>query len=226
MTDQTKDKTSDLAASLSGAPRRFSTTPAEPVVPEAAELPATQAVKADFTQFVRQNITPIIGGLVIAGFLIASVFMITGVRPSLPSFGTQKIVVFDPVKFLNAQRAAASILAVNPNAELTLTLTQVAKQAEAVIKEEANGAVVVVRQAVVVPDEVQDITDAVLIRFGLPTDAPTVSTRMETLESIAPTESSFSPGRFAEDRKIEKAEKATNESARSNREFNQNQIVP
>lgn len=128
----------------------------------------------------------------------------------MPLIGRPAIVVFDPVKFVNAQRAAASILALSPSADMSLTLTQVAKQSEAVIREEARGAVVLVKQSVVVPDDLPDITDAVLQRFGLPTTVPTVSTKPGalSLESVAPTDSAFSAGKLREDYRLELQQRA------------------
>lgn len=106
---------------------------------------------------------------------------------------TPRVVVFDPVKFMNAQRAAASILALRPNGDTAFAITQVAKQAENVILEEAQGAIVLVKQAVVVPSSTQDITDRVLRRFDLPTDVPTVNmSTTDTLMDIAPTDYSSS----------------------------------
>ena len=147
---------------------------------------------------------------------------------SFNPFGAPSIVTFDPVRFTNAQRAAASILAVSPNADISLTLTQVAKQAEVVIREEAHGAVVVVKQAVVAPQGVPDITDAVLIRFGLPTNAPTITTdiRAEGLEDIAPTDSAFSQGKLREDYRLELEEKRARISEKQAREAGQANILP
>lgn len=138
--------------------------------------------------------------------LIAAAALVTAhqLKPGWFRFGSSAVVVFDPVKFLNAQRSAAAILATNPNAELSLTLTQVAKQAEAVIKEEAGGALVLVKQAVVGADQYQDITDAVLTRFGLGTDAPTVTIKPGlAIEDIAPTDFAFSKGALTEDYRME-----------------------
>lgn len=122
--------------------------------------------------------------------------------PGLSSFGSAKIVTFDPVKFLNAQRAAASILASNPSADLALTITQVARQAEDVIREEAKGATVIVKQAVVLAEDHPDITDKVLNRFGLPTEVPSISTPVvdsESLENLAPSNTAFGRAQKAED---------------------------
>jgi hypothetical protein len=139
--------------------------------------------------------------LVAAG---AFAFHLKAPATSLNPFGAS-IVTFDPVRFTNAQRAAASILAIHPDADTSLTLTQVAKQAELVIREEAHGAVVLIKQAVVAPVGVPDITDAVLNRFGLPTNVPTITTDLKSddFENVAPTDSTFSQGKLREDYRLE-----------------------
>jgi hypothetical protein len=132
------------------------------------------------------------------------------------------------VRFTNAQRAAASIMAVSPNADVALTLTQVAKQAEVVIREEANGAVIIVKQAIVAPEDIPDITDAVLVRFGLPTNAPTITTdlRAEGLEDIAPTDSAFSQGKLREDYRLELEEKRERLKDQQARAAGQANVLP
>lgn len=135
--------------------------------------------------------------------------------------GNPHLVTFDPVKFVNAQRAAASILATSPSADLSLTLTQVAKQSEQVIRDEAHGATVIVKQAVVAGDDIPDITDAVLKRFGLNTNVPTVTTKISSainqLGAVAPTDSTFSPEKLSEDYREElrqKTQALQNEAAK------------
>jgi hypothetical protein len=147
----------------------------------------------------------------------------------LPALGGgANVVVFDPVRFVNAQRAAASILATRPNADLTLTMTQVAKQAEAVITEEANGSVVLVRQAVVVPDGLRDITDDVLKRFGLPTNVPTInaSASSMTLDNLAPTESAFGSGALNEDYRMELEGRSRDAAIEQEKKTGQAALIP
>lgn len=142
--------------------------------------------------------------------------------------GRPDIVVFDPVRFVNAQRAAASILATQPNADLSLMMTQVAKSAEAVIQEEARGAVVLIRQAVVVPDNLRDITTDVLNRFGLPTGVPTVTNDIKTmsLENLAPTDSAFSPDALREDYRMELQSKAHEAALEREKQTGQQALIP
>jgi len=167
----------------------------------AADLEPSATQPGWFARMVAHPRAPlVVGGVVLA---IAALF---GARQYLPTqSATPNIVVFDPVKFANAQRAAASILAVSPSADLTLTMTEVAKNADPVIREEAHGALILVKQAVVNPEGLPDITDAVLKHFGLQTNVPTVSTSPSklSLESVAPTDSSYSPGKQAEDYRME-----------------------
>jgi hypothetical protein len=166
----------------------------------------------------------IVGGAVLA---IVALF---GARQYLPQVGIGRpnIVVFDPVKFTNAQRAAASILAVSPSADLALTMTQVAKNADPVIREEAHGALVLVKQAVVTPEGLPDITDAVLKHFGLPTSVPTVSTDPSkvALESLAPTDMSYSSGKQAEDYRMELQNRDLQSAAAAAKADTQQKVLP
>lgn len=167
--------------------------------------------------------------LVLGGIVLALAVVVT-VRHFAPAagFGRPSIVVFDPVKFINAQRAAASILAVNPSADLTLTMTQVAKQSEGVIREEAHGALVLVKQSVVVPDNLPDITDNVLKRFGLPTTVPTVSMKPSdmSLDSLAPTDGAYQAGRYKEDYMLELQSRDKQREAQAAKADAQAKLVP
>ncbi|HDR9103498.1 hypothetical protein [Paraburkholderia sp. A3RO-2L] len=166
--------------------------------------------------------------LVVAAGAVAWHFR--GSPTSLLSMGHPSIVTFDPVKFTNAQRAAASILAASKDADVALSLTQVAKQAEPVIREEAHGAVVLVKQAVVAPDGyIPDITNAVLERFGLPTTVPTVTTPVanpENLEDIAPTDSAFSAGKLREDYRMELDAQRAKAAAQQAKQDKQSAMIP
>lgn len=172
--------------------------------------------------------TPIWAGAIVLAMAGTAVFQAKGPGGSLNPFSRPSIVTFDPVRFTNSQRAAASIMAITPNADIALTLTQVAKQAEVVIREEANGAVVLVRQAVVAPEGIPDITEAVLVRFGLPTNVPTITTdiRAEGLEDIAPTDSSFSQGKLREDYRLELEAKRARIAEQQAKDVGQANILP
>lgn len=144
-------------------------------------------------------------------------------------FGGPNIVLFDPVKFTNAQRAAVSLLQMNQNADLALTMTQVARHAEAVIREEAKGAIVLVRQTVVAPGDLVDITDAVLTRFGLSTNVPTVTTNpgeAASLEQLAPTDSAFSSGKLREDYLLQLGERNARAAEVQQSQDSQTKILP
>lgn len=152
-------------------------------------------------EWLSKPITPyVVGGLFILGALIG-----TGkIQVPVPSLGdSPKVVTFDPVLFMNSQRAAASILAVNHSPDLALTISRVAKQAEDVIREEAEGSLVLVKQSVVL-DDYPDITLKVLKRFGLPTSVPTVNNKLvddSALEQIAPTDMAFGVLQEQEDKR-------------------------
>ena len=163
--------------------------------------------------------------------LAALVYAFSAHLPSLSRFGigTPSIVLFDPVKFANAQRAAISLLQANKSADLALTMTQVARHAEAVIREEARGAIVLVRQTVVAPGDMPDITDAVLTRFGLTTNVPTISTdpgETTSLEQLAPTDSAFSPGKLREDYLLQLGERNARAAAQQQTHDSQANILP
>ena len=166
--------------------------------------------------------------LVVGVLLVASAGYV-GLRSlgvPLPTLGRPSVVVFDPVRFLNAQRAAASLMAMSPSANTAFTLTQVAKQAEATIQDEAHGALVLVRQSVVVPGDIPDITDAVLRRFGLPTDVPTVHTSGGELVDVAPTDNAFGAGKGREDYRLELQQRTQQIMAEDGKRATQANMVP
>lgn len=163
----------------------------------------TQNSSSMLTRWIQHHNAPYFFG---AAVLAVAAFFIMGPKTGfkVPSFiGSPRVVVFDPVKFTNAQRAAASLLVASPNADLTLTMTQVAKHAEAVIREEAGDALILVKQAVVAPDGMLDITDRVLERFGLPTNVPTITTSPNSIDSLTPTDLAFSKEQLREDYRSE-----------------------
>lgn len=194
--------------------------PAEPIEVDSRRR---RAVFWTRKQLNKPSAPLVVGALVLAVGAVAYAAY-SGVR--IPLVGKPAIVVFDPVKFLNAQRATAALLAVNPSAELSLTMTQVAKQAEQVIEEEADGAVVLVKQSVV-GNQLPDITDKVLKRFGLPTDVPSVSIKPTMdLGELAPTNSAFGAGQLREDYREELKAKAEKLSEQAKRTGQQIDMVP
>lgn len=198
--------------------------------PQATEaiVPQQPSLKTRLAGVLAHPKTPLWAGAVVLAIAGAAVLYLKGPSVSMSPFGRPSIVTFDPVRFTNAQRAAASIMAVSPSADTALALTQVAKQAEAVIRQEAHGAIVVVKQAVVAPEGIPDITDAVLERFGLPTNVPTISTKVEdeSLESIAPTDNAFSQGKLREDYRLELETKRARLAEQQARQDGQTNILP
>lgn len=166
----------------------------------------------------------------IAGGVLALILAGVGLSHAKLPFhmGRPDVVVFDPVKFLNAQRAAASILISSPNADLSLTLTQVAKQAEGTIRDEARGAIVLVKQSVVLSSDLPDITDAVLTRFGLPTDVPTVTIKPSqmALQQLAPTDNAFSAGKLNEDYVLELSKRTERIQAENQKNDAHKEMLP
>lgn len=180
-------------------------SPQDPVVEDAAGTVPSEPDSTDAqTGNIRlpRKLTPeLVGGLLVVLAIILGGWWLVN-RPA----GTQGVVIFDPVKFINAQRAAVSVLQATPSADMSLMVTQVASQAESVIREKAKGATVLVRQSVVLPDDFKDITDEVLTHFGLPTDAPSVTTnvaRTNHWSEIAPSDTSFSREALREDQRVE-----------------------
>ena len=168
-------------------------------------------------------------------FLIVSVIVILAVCNHYWKFinfqagNAPRVVLFDPIKFMNAQRAAISVLAARPDNNLSFTLTQVAKQAESVILEEANGAVILLKQAVVVPRNMEDITDKVLLRFDLPTDVPTVTVNVIDENSsafVAPTDYSFSARESQDNYKEELSSHRQKLVEKMDKASNQEKMVP
>lgn len=201
-------------------------SPANPESETASPVPATQPGGSVFARLLQHHNAPyVFGAVILAAAALFVVVKKTDVAlPTLIS--GPRVVLFDPVKFVNAQRAAASILVASPNADLTLTMTQVAKQAEAVIREEAAGSIILVKQAVVAGDDLPDITDRVLRRFGLPTDVPTVSTKPDALESVAPTDLAFSSGQIREDYRLELQQRSDRLMAEQQKKDRQSSVLP
>lgn len=87
-------------------------------------------------------------------------------------------VAFDTVKYMSARRDM-TIRLLGSDAELkqeaVSVLARVEKNTMAVIDKLANGRTVIVKQAMVVDGQVDDITDDVLAELGLPTTAVTIA---------------------------------------------------
>lgn len=206
------------------------TKPEAPAAPESnpAEQDDTTSTRLSFGQRMGRYLAHPKAPFYFLGAVVLVVAAFSAVKYAPRGFGSPNIVVFDPVRFVNAQRAAASILAVQQNVDLAFTMTQVAKQAESVIKAEARGAVILIRQAVVVPDDLHDITDAVLKHFDLPTNVPTVTTGVSsmTLENLAPTDSSFGAGALKEDYRMELEGRARDAAIKQEKKSGQDALIP
>lgn len=109
------------------------------------------------------------------------------------NIGGNRIVVFDPVKHGNAQRAVAANLIANSGADVddqAMLFKQASSRLRSTIQKIAGNAVVVVKQSVI-SGEVEDITDAVLTELGLPLNVPSVDL-VRVLSDVAPTDYTFS----------------------------------
>lgn len=80
------------------------------------------------------------------------------------------IVVFDAIKLSNSQKKFVSSKSLTTDSELVATLASMKNLVNSTIKEVAPAnSIIIIKQALVVPDDsVIDITDAVLIKLGLP----------------------------------------------------------
>lgn len=84
-----------------------------------------------------------------------------------------RIVVFDMIKYMNAERAVASHFIGDHGSDSAALLLQVSKNIRVTIRQLAGpNTQVFVRQAVI-QGEYRDITDEVLTKLGLPTNVPT-----------------------------------------------------
>lgn len=110
--------------------------------------------------------------LLVIGITTVSLFLLSQFVPVFPN--SQSYVTFDTHKFLNAQRVKTNaILGQNKDeAEILYFNESISQQVKPLILEAANGAVVLSKQAVVVEEQLHDITDEVLSRLGLPIDVP------------------------------------------------------
>lgn len=113
----------------------------------------------------------------VSGALVLGVLKATGnLNPPAAALQGSQVVVFDIVKYTNAQRAVASKMLGGDSAvtlESGALIMSVSAKVKSVITEIAGeGRVVLVRQAVIHGDA-PDITDAVLVELGLPLDVPT-----------------------------------------------------
>lgn len=109
-------------------------------------------------------------------------FLNTGVQQR-----AAEVVVFDVIKFTNAQRLVASKIIGNAaeSSEDATLLLSVSKRTESVIEKYSQGNVVILKQAVL-SGNYRDITDDVLEELGLPVDGPTMDPAKISID-MAPT---------------------------------------
>lgn len=141
---------------------------------------------------IGEQALPILGIAALACGLTLGALKLTGNLPTRPAGGAlsgDQVVVFDIIKYNNAQRAVASKLlgaAEGERLEAGSMLMELGRRARGTIEKIAGpNRVVLVKQAVLV-GAAPDITDAVLLELGLPTDVATVSPA-DVLGDTAPT---------------------------------------
>lgn len=109
-----------------------------------------------------------------------------------PVLGSERVVVFDAVKFANAQRKVAAAFLRNDMPAVSNPLA-VQEETQQVIRAIAGrGTIVLLKQAVLLTD-VPDITDDVLRAMKLPTDVPSFDPAKVILDP-APTQLFTAPG--------------------------------
>jgi len=95
------------------------------------------------------------------------------------NIAAEKIVTFDTSRYLNARKHVASKVAFSSSedvkSEAISIIARVDKHARKVIEQKAAGRLVILTQAMALTDQVEDITNDVLLELGLPTDVPTIS---------------------------------------------------
>ena len=128
------------------------------------------------------SIIPLIGGTA----LISATLVILLLR--FTTAAVPRIVTFDVVKYVNAERAIADkMFGKNDPAAVAPSLLEISKKTRAVIREVAGPHTLVVIQQAIVQGQADDITNQVLERLGLPTNVPTSSPVNYAL-NFAPTE--------------------------------------
>lgn len=121
---------------------------------------------------VFKELLPYLVGTVVVA-VVATLLLL---RASPTAGAAPKVVTFDVVKYMNAQRQVASaFLSGTPaqNAETGTLLLSVSRRTRAVIAEVAGPDTLVMVKQGVVQGHGRDITDEVLTKLGLPTDVPT-----------------------------------------------------
>lgn len=109
-----------------------------------------------------------------------------------PTLGAERVVVFDAVKFANAQRKVAAAFLRNDMPAVSNPLA-VQEETQHVIRAIAGrGTIVLLKQAVLLTD-VPDITNDVLRAMKLPTDVPSFDPAKVVLDP-APTQLFTAPG--------------------------------
>lgn len=138
--------------------------------------------------FIQINRSHIATGAVaaIASIVISAVLIHASDLKSLPIGSGQQVVIVDPIKIANAQRAAAAqIIGESANKDVVLSdVFQVSRRVQAILEEQSKGRTVLVKQAVL-SSNLTDITDDILKAAGLPTNVPSIDIGKQL--QIAPT---------------------------------------
>ena len=140
----------------------------------------------------------------------------------------QRFVTIDPVELANAERAVASKLLTShaDHQAISLKLFRVGHELRSTIRQVAgSGTVVLVKQAVILGG-VPDITKQVLVKLGLPVNAPTVDVTKYLTQDVAQTTASLSQIGPALAARAAKQEQSTQAAAESEARQRSDQLLP
>ena len=119
---------------------------------------------------VFMTLLPYLAGTVVVACLL--MVMILKYSP-LASSVEPRIVTFDSIKYINAQRAIMSKYLKGTEDSAPEVINQLSDRSKTAIRTIAGPNTLVVLKQAVVQGETHDITDEVLKELGLPTDVPT-----------------------------------------------------
>lgn len=119
----------------------------------------------------------------VMGSVVILALLVVVAPPSKNGKGGQHLknsdyVTFDTVKYVNSRREMTARLIGDNEAqkqEAISVLATVEKSTRPAIEKHAKGKIVIVKQALVLNDQVYDITDDVLVELGLPTTSLTIN---------------------------------------------------
>lgn len=153
------------------------------------EFPKLSPEKLDDKKSVKLTLYLILFIVVWSLLLIAIIVGTQNKLISSASSATNNFVSFDTSKYLNARRSHTSkLLDMSLSTEelenVKSVIFRADKIAREVIEEYANGRVVLVTQSLALNNQIEDITNDVLINLGLSIDAPSYQTKVDEIDYL------------------------------------------